>query len=95
MARTSTILLSVAITAVLLCAGCSKLSRMKYETIHIGMSCDEVRSILGKPKVQFHDSWTYVGKKPFRKAIIRFQDSRVCDMTWYDSKNFEEVFGEK
>ncbi len=66
------------------CAGCNKFTRTRYETIHTGMRADEVRAILGKPKVEFSDSWSYVHDEPYYKAVLQFKDGRVAKKAWYD-----------
>ncbi|MBL7132478.1 MAG: hypothetical protein ISS78_00135 [Phycisphaerae bacterium] len=83
------VLTSVALLGCM-CAGCNKFTRVRYETVHIGTPQDEVQVILGRPRVKFSDSWTYVNEKPYYKAVIQFKGSRVSDKAWYD----EKVMGE-
>ncbi len=86
-------IVTVLITAALLacvCAGCNKFTRIRYETVNIGTPQDEVEVILGRPKVKFSDSWTYVNENPYYKAVIQFKAARVSDKAWYGEKGMDD-----
>jgi len=74
-----------------LTGGCTqnKFTRVNYETLAVGMPAEEVRDILGNPKAEFSDTWTYINDMPFYKAEIKFKDGRVADMAWQDERQLD------
>jgi hypothetical protein len=86
--RSSAILILSAALLAASCSGCQqKFTRQRYETVCITMPDRQVRDILGKPKVEPDGSWSYVRGKPYRKAVIRFdQDGRVTDKSWSNER---------
>ena len=89
------------LAAVTLCtlAGCQKFTRQRYETIYVGQPATDVKTMLGKPTVQFENEWTYLNNKPYYKADIFFEDGRVSKKAWFDERETtglpvgEEPFG--
>ena len=57
-----------------------------YVAVRGGMREDEVKAILGLPKIKSSDSWTYVNDNPYYKAVIRFKNGRVTAKAWYDER---------
>ncbi len=90
MSKSIVIVLTGAALLVCLCAGCNKFTRVRYETVNNGTPQDEVEMILGRPKVKFSDSWTYVNESPYYKAVIQFKGGRVSDKAWYDEKGMDD-----
>lgn len=90
MSKSIMIVLTSAALLGCMCAGCNKFTRVRYETVNIGTPQDEVEVILGRPKVKFSDSWTYVHEEPYYKAVIQFKEGRVSDKAWYDEKGMDD-----
>ena len=90
MSKSIVIVLTSAVLLGCLCAGCNKFTRVRYETVNNGTPQDEVEMILGRPKVKFSDSWTYVNESPYYKAVIQFKGGRVSDKAWYDEKGMDD-----
>ncbi len=85
MKRSAIVILALTMLAVTV-AGCNKFTRARYETIYVGQPADIVEKTLGKPYAKFSDSWSYINKKPFYKAVIKFENGRVSDKAWYDER---------
>ncbi len=90
MSKLTVIVLTSAVLLGCVCAGCNKFTRVRYETVNIGTPQDEVKMILGRPLVEFSDSWTYVNENPYYKAKIQFKGGRVSDKAWYDEKGMDD-----
>lgn len=90
MGKSIVIVLTGAVLLACLCAGCNKFTQVRYETVYIGMPQDEVKMMLGKPLVEFPDSWSYVNEEPYYKAVIQFKGGRVSDKAWYDEKGMDD-----
>ncbi|OQB81352.1 MAG: hypothetical protein BWX88_04289 [Planctomycetes bacterium ADurb.Bin126] len=90
MTRTTTLVLVAALALGLFCAGCTKFTRERYETIYVGQPQFEVEATLGEPYARFSDTWTYINEKPFYKAIIQFKEGRVSDKAWADERVIED-----
>ncbi len=90
MSKSIVIVLTSVVLLGCVCAGCNKFTRVRYETVNIGTPQDEVEMILGRPKVKFSDSWTYVNENPYYKAVIQFKGGRVSDKAWYDEKGMDD-----
>ncbi len=82
------VLLIAVLLAAAFCTGCArKFTRVRYELVTAGMSQREVAEALGEPETRTTDAWTYVSREgEYYRAIIRFENSRVCDKAWYFSK---------
>ena len=88
--RTIALLSLTAILLVGVAAGCestNKFTRQRYETIYTGQESYEVEATLGEPHHKFSNSWTYIHRRPFYKAVIGFNEDRVVtSKAWYDSE---------
>ena len=90
MNKITLLMLVTMVLAVSLAGGCNKFTRVRYETLHNGMTSDEVEAILGKPRVKFSDSWTYEHEDPYYSAKILFKNDRVVGMRWIDERVHED-----
>lgn len=80
----NTLLSMLLVVALVFACGCAeKLTRPRYETIYIGQPAEQVEKTLGKPDATTNETWTYIGRDPGRRAIIKFRDNRVVDKAWY------------
>ncbi len=71
------------LAVVLSLTGCtSDFTRPNYETIYPGMDTQQVLKRLGPPDVTRQDRWIYRRKRPFRQAVIHFEQGRVARKQW-------------
>jgi len=90
------IIVPLLITSLLLVAataGCSpKFTRERYETLRAGEESGEVQRTLGEPTQKSDGTWTYIGARPYRKAVIRFDaDGRLISMDWSDTREIDDA----
>lgn len=65
-------------------AGCtSDFTRPNYETIYRGMDTQQVLKRLGAPDAMQQDRWIYRRDRPFRQAVIHFEQDRVVRKQWF------------
>jgi hypothetical protein len=76
--------LGLLLAALLALTGCtSDFTRPNYETIYRGMDARQVRRRLGPPDVIRQDRWIYRGQRPFRQAVIHFEQGHVIRKQWF------------
>ncbi len=83
---------TIAIAAIVFLGGCHKrFTRAHFESIKEGADTrEDVREILGKPKVKLDNQWTYDNKKKHYSAIIYYDvDGRVAAKEWIDARTGE------
>jgi len=67
--------------------GCSdSFNRPAYETVNVGMVEAEIQDILGEPDTA-KATWIYRRSGPYRIVVIKFEDGKVVEKTWYDSED--------
>lgn len=81
------LVVSVLVTGALVGCETNRFTRERYETLYTGLSAEDVELTLGQPYARFSNSWTYLNREPFYKAVIGFDEHRqVSSMAWYDSE---------
>ena len=81
------LVVSVLVTGALVGCETNLFTRERYETLYTGLSAEDVELTLGQPYARFSNSWTYINREPFYKAVIGFDEHRqVSSMAWYDSE---------
>ena len=81
------LVVSALVTGALVGCETNQFTRERYETLYTGLSAVDVELTLGTPTTKFSNSWTYINREPFYKAVIGFDENRlVSSMAWYDSE---------
>jgi hypothetical protein len=88
--------LAVAVMAVMLFTGCSKLTKENYDQVKVGMTKDQVIELLGKPGDKSEteipglglgklESWTWNNVGYGGKVVmVSFQNGKVSDKSWHE-----------
>ena len=60
-----------------------KFTRPRFDTLHEGMSPEQVRDKLGEPDRVDGDTWVYLRQRPaYQRADIRFDTGRLAEKRW-------------
>jgi hypothetical protein len=92
--KTTLRVFAVAVIAVLLLAGCSKITKENYDQVATGMTQDQVIQILGSPDDKSEmempglglgktETWGWHTGSSERQILIQFQNGRVALKNWF------------
>jgi hypothetical protein len=73
-----------AVLAAVLVAGC-QLTRQDYQGVSLGQSPDQVKKLLGSPRTQLGQEWTYSQDDPRDPTLVKIwfgPDQKVIGKMW-------------
>lgn len=86
MMRRQMLMLAVIVVGAMALGGCERFTRANFDMVQPGQAQWEVQKLIGDTPYKFSNTWSYIHREPFYKAVIEFDaDGKVASKSWYDA----------